>query len=465
MGDVFDFAVIEQLVADGSDDRDVLIDGIVEYMNSFFCVIKGTSCTIIERTVDEDEDGNVFPDLVFRTTTGFRHAFLNKTIVVKTLQTHTTARATKITHSEETICLYEMWMKHRNRREYDKMAFRERVPRNTFNVFLGFKFHPKPPGSAVDSKVVAPWLGHIKRIWCRGDENIYDYVIKYFAHLIQKPFVKTKIAFVLRSKQGAGKGHVMEKIAQIFGQYFKTAKTREFTGEFNAVLIDTLILFLDECVYSGDKKLAAYLKSLITEKKHQINMKGLPPVTVDNRINVFMATNEAWCAPVEEKDRRYFILELDEKYAGKTTKESFAYFQKIIDVPAEAIYHYLMSIDLSDFTPLIFPTTSASREQKIYTMESVPAWAYYIATDGSINEENDAPYNIEDEASTYPKKNVYASYRSFCDSYGYRRSNYFAFFEILGKIIQLDTNEDRISLPDKATLKEALNTYMGENVL
>ena len=461
----FDFSQVEEICKQDDLTRIELEQQIVEYMNKYFCIIKGTVCTIIETTVDEDDEGNPYHDLIFRSAAGFRQAMANKNVVLTTIQKITTSKKTKTIQEEETVCLYDLWMESKFRLEYDRMAFRLRPGRNTFNLFRGFRIDEQDLDE-YDAKDAKPWVDHIKHIWCHDNEELYDYVLDYLAHIVQYPFTKTGVGFVCKSNQGAGKGIILSKIADIFGPYFKSAKMKEFTGSFNGVLVDALVLFLDECVMTGDKKEAAYLKTLITEVKHQINMKNLPPVTLDNRINVFIATNYQWCAPMEERDRRYFVLELDNKYSGRSTKKTHAYFKKISDVPYQAVYKYLSERDISNFVPSIFPSTEAMKEQKIYNLDSVPAWIKFLATDGSIHTyaDPDGPYNEEEEVDM-PKPEVYRAYRAFCDDTGYKAERYFSFFQLLQKIIPFEKEDTQITIPDREELKEAFNTYMGEELI
>lgn len=461
----FSFSEVEAICEQEDLTRAELEEKIVTYMNRFFCIIKGTVCTIIETTVDTDENEDEYHDLIFRCASGFRQAMSNKNVVLTTVQTIQSGKKTREIHITEEICLYDLWMKSRHRLEYDRMAFREKCSRNTFNLFRGFRITEQDLDD-YDKEDAKPWIDHIKQIWCHGEKVLYDYVLDYLAHIVQKPFVKTNVGFVIKSKQGAGKGIVLNKIEDIFGPYFKSAKMKEFTGSFNGVLVNALILFLDECVMTGDKKEASYLKTLITENKHQINMKNLPPVTLDNRINLFIATNYHWCAPIEERDRRYFVIELDNRYSGRTTKKSHAYFKNIASVPYQAVYKYLLDRDISDFVPSIFPTTEAMKEQKIYTLDSVSAWVKFVATDGSIhNNDGNEPYNVEDEELTLPKAEVFASYRLFCDEAGYKHEKYFSFFKILGKIIPIENEDNDITIPDKNGLRESFNDYMGEELI
>src|SRR5260221_12172144 len=121
------------------------------------------------------------------------------------------------------------------------MDFCENASERTFNLYHGLNIDADALAT-YDMELAQPWIDHVKEIVCNGNEEVFDYTIKYFAHLIQKPLTKTNVAFVMRSRQGAGKGSCLRPIKEIFGEYFKSCKTSSLTGEFNSMLRDTIIL-------------------------------------------------------------------------------------------------------------------------------------------------------------------------------------------------------------------------------
>lgn len=322
-------------------------------------------------------------EYIFRTDRGFKAAMANKRITLRSSMKVTTRNKTKIVEEEEIMSLYDLWTKSKYRKEFDRMSFTHHNDPRSFNLYHGLAIDNEDI-SKYKAEDADPWIQHIREIWCRGDENSFVWIIKMLARLVQYPFNKSGVAIVLKGRQGCGKGIILEKLRHIFGSYFKSLRPNEFLGDFNAVLADTLILFLDESVWSGDRRTAAALKTLITEPKMQINQKNLPAFTIENNLNFFMATNYQQAAPVEEGDRRYYCLNCDKRYAGKGTPENIAYFKKIANVPYQSVYKFLMSIDIDDFEPTIYPTTNAIREQKIYGMDTVTGWVYHSIVEEKV---------------------------------------------------------------------------------
>lgn len=322
-------------------------------------------------------------EYIFRTERGFKAAMANKRIIIKSSKKETTRNRTRVVEEEEVVSLYDLWTKSKYRKEFDRMSFNAHNDPRSFNLYHGLAVDNEDL-SKYKKEDADPWIQHIRDIWCKGDENSFVWIIKMLARLVQYPFSKSGVAIVLKGRQGCGKGIILEKLRHIFGSYFKSLRPNEFLGDFNGVLADTLILFLDESVWSGDRRTASSLKTLITDSKMQINQKNLPAFTIENNLNFFIATNYQQAAPVEEGDRRYFCLNCDKKYAGKATPENVAYFKKIANVPYQCVYKFLMSIDIDDFEPTIYPVTGAIREQKIYGMDTVTGWVYHSITEEKV---------------------------------------------------------------------------------
>jgi len=56
---------------------------------------------------------------------------------------------------------------------------------------------------AMESGPLRAWTTHLRVVWCRGDDALYAWVLSFFAHILQKPWEKPKVALVLRSAKAA----------------------------------------------------------------------------------------------------------------------------------------------------------------------------------------------------------------------------------------------------------------------
>ncbi|GMF65791.1 unnamed protein product [Phytophthora lilii] len=73
-----------------------------------------------------------------------------------------------------------------------------------FNLFSGLP-HVYDPENVINQKRVDVWLDHIKYVLSDSNDTVYQFFVKYFAHLIQKPHVKTKMVPLIKGTQGCGK--------------------------------------------------------------------------------------------------------------------------------------------------------------------------------------------------------------------------------------------------------------------
>ena len=113
---------------------------------------------------------------------------------------------------------FKSWCLWDDRKEVRAIGFdpRENANPDLFNLWCGFNIK-KEEADKYDVEEANPILEHIKELWCNNDENSYNYILDYFAHIIQKPYKKTSVLLALKSKQGGGKGIILDKIAQIIG--------------------------------------------------------------------------------------------------------------------------------------------------------------------------------------------------------------------------------------------------------
>jgi hypothetical protein len=271
----------------------------------------------------------------------------------------------------------KIWIESDDTRRYDELVFDPsgRCPSTSYNLFRGLSVEP------VAGKCDL-YLRHVKEIICAGDETVYDYVLGWMAHAIQKPTELPGVALVLRGYQGTGKGTFAQHFGKIFGDHFQhLVHMDHLLGKFNAHLSSALVVFADEIVWGGNKREAAQLKGIITETRRMMEAKFKDPVIVNNYARFIFATNENWAVPTGEKERRFCVLNIDE-----TRAEDHSYFAAINtemrNGGVQALMHTLMNFDLSQFNVRRYPVTEGLLEQKQLSLPSVAQWWYDILIEG-----------------------------------------------------------------------------------
>lgn len=244
----------------------------------------------------------------------------------------------------------------------------KKCPKGVFNFFRGFQVKPV-------NGDCSPYLNHLKQVICAGDEVSYTYLIGWLAHLFQQPDVKPNVAIVLKSVEGTGKGTMAEPLLEILGFHGnKTNGAYAIASRFNGTLASRLFIFADE-VDLTDKHVADRLKGLISETTVNLERKGLEIEPLPNYCRLIFASNHTRVLNAGIRERRYLVLEPSDHKA-----QDSAYFDKlwswIKDNGAAKLLHYLLQVDISEFSPYKCPQTKALIAEKLDNLSGVNRFFY-----------------------------------------------------------------------------------------
>ena len=307
--------------------------------------------------------------------------------------------------------LHDLFEDDQNRLDYKYIVcepLQIKLNKKDFNIFDGFEINK----NLSVNENIDPFLNHIKTIWCKNNNEKYDYVLNWFAHCLQKPHLKTRVALTLMSKPGAGKGIIVQKFKEIYGEknFIQIVSYDKITGNFNHFMEGKFMIFLDEAVWGGNRKDIGSLKALITEPKILINKKGISQYELNSYSNVIIASNEKWVVPAGQNSRRYFVLNLDNKYSGIQKKESTQYFNKILKIDPKAIAYYFYNRDISTFNPARFPENEDLQEQKLMSLNSIESYALAVVNGDIEFEYKDNIIDYE-EGEWVPRSVFYSEYK------------------------------------------------------
>jgi hypothetical protein len=195
-------------------------------------------------------------------------------------------------------------------------------------------------------------------------------LLNLFARKIQHPAEKDGIALFLSSEVGAGKNITIEYLARMFGDehVLKVDDMEDVAGQFNLQLSNKLITIIDEI--SDAEKYRHKFKSLITQITQNVRGKFINSFKIEDFNMLIMLSNDRFCIPLDNKDRRYYILDCSSKYIGDTV-----HFNDLVRCQTlknlEIIFNYLAKKDLSKFEPRKFPKTRIWEELQDQTKEGV----------------------------------------------------------------------------------------------
>ena len=372
---------------EGIDNGRDEVDALIEELNQTHAVIRYGQTQIMTKGYDPNLGRDTY-DL--ESIQSFQHWHSNRK--------HGTRPIAKI------------WLEHKDRRQYKGMVF---SPGQDFpgylNLFQGFPITPVDGDCSL-------YLDLIRDVICNGNLAHHDYVIRWLAHMIQKPAELPGTALILRGKQGIGKGTMMKYLGELVGQhYLELTHMSQVTGKFNGHLKDALCLHANEAIWGGDKASEGQIKAMITDELTAIEQKGKDIITVRNYKRLILASNNPWPAPRDPDDRRFFVLDVSDAH-----KEDQEYFAAIHDQMStdglEALMHCLLNVDLDGFNPRVMPETDgAGFDMKLRSMDSVMQWLHEVLDDGDLPADRSNPLAVDHTwPEEYPKASLHALYGDWC---------------------------------------------------
>lgn len=286
----------------------------------------------------------------------------------------------------------KLWMCSPSRRSYDGIVFDPARggdvvtgERRYFNLWRGFAYEPlgadeQPTKEAADA--VQAFFDHARDNVCGGSDELYRWLIGYFAHVVQRPWEKPLVALVFRGGKGVGKNALVERIGALLGGHFLVTSNRRYlTGNFNGHLENCLMFALDEAFWSGDKAAEGQIKDLITGSDHVIEHKNKEPFRVANRTRVVIIGNEDWLVPSSHDERRFAVFDV-----GNGRKQDRTYFEQMRNGMEQGGYRLLLRKLLHEQCSDInaAPITQGLLDQKNASLDPFDIWWLDCLTEGRI---------------------------------------------------------------------------------
>ena len=260
------------------------------------------------------------------------------------------------------------WISNPKRQQFDYIKFMPNgAPRNIFNLWRGFAVAPKQGDCRL-------YLDHLLENVCGGNQEYFEYLIKWMARAVQNPAQQGQVAVVMRGGKGSGKGVTAKYFGLLFGRhYMHISNPSHLVGNFNSHLKDVIVLFADEAFYAGDKKHESVLKMIVTEDTIPIEQKHIDVEPYPNYLHLIMAANDSHVIRATGDERRYFVLEvLNNKQ--QNTEYFAAIDSQMMSGGLEALLFHLQSFDLTDFDVRSAPQTDALRNQKSLSLSFDEEW-------------------------------------------------------------------------------------------
>ena len=302
----------------------------------------------------------------------------------------------------------------------EKLEFKEEV-----NLKLLLNNHISLQNILYHFKVVANY-----------NNKVYEYLLNYFAHLVQKPHIKTSVCLLIQGKQGTGKTTLVENLLKrLMGlkYVYDTDDIDSIVGKFNSAIAGKFMVVLNEATGRDTNQVVDKIKNIITRTSVNIEYKGIDPFPSIDYCNYAFTTNNIKPIAITKDDRRFQILECSDKYKGDVK-----YFTKLFtsindDKTIYNFYKFLMKRDISKFnSERDRVITEATTDLHELNKDPIEMFLEHIHTE-----------EYEKDSNKIKTRNLYEDFRKYMYEIGYKNVCNMPTF---GKILKNYANKFQYSI-------------------
>lgn len=396
--------------------------------------------------------------------------YMNKKQLVEAYEDYNEWRGTTGTGEKNPKSFIENWLKDVNKNSYEKIDFLPyplHCPSSTFNLFKGFDIE-RIDNSTYNEEYVEIFKNHIKYL---ADDDIksMEFVIKWFASIIQHPSIKTQVMICFKGPEGCGKNILFDIIGAIIGHKYYLATSdpaKDLFDKFNSCVSNKLLILLDESQQSDNNKFHEQLKARITNPKIQIQPKGKDIFTIRDFSNSASASNNDITFKISNKDRRFALFECTQ------AKKDEEYYNKLFNMKKNkdalfSIYQFLKSVNIEKYNfQRNRPITAYYKRCVEYFICNVYEYLNQIVYKNLDDEICDEIIKMDNGSWKFQASSFYKDYEGFCKQQKYIALTNKTFGTILTQIMSKTAiNGCRYYIFNKNEVKDFLikNNYWIES--
>lgn len=194
------------------------------------------------------------------------------------------------------------------------------------------------------------WLEYLERLFPVHKER--EVIVKYLAHMFQKPSERPSWHLLFTSDTGTGKGFLFSDILTplLCKQVSQVSSYSDVTAKHSTCFDSTMLLMLDD-PKSKSESTMIQIKSKLSEPYIAVERKYEAASMVKIFTRVILASNEKRPLKLDENERRWFAPEYMKHKVN--TGETQLFITKLSewlnDGGLEAIHEYLLSYSLDGF--------------------------------------------------------------------------------------------------------------------
>lgn len=380
-----------------------------------------------QREIKEDGDDNNYKKVFNELSTEFekKHALIiNRSVYIKDTPDEVILMTQDKLNSSYSfmecgkrkgtpVSFIGLWTKcNNNIRKYEDInVFPDglKCPDNMFNLWKPFKINTFK-GDYIPNEDAKNKFLHLIKVLCDNEDEVYNYILKWVAHMIQYPYKKSIVPTFI-SNEGAGKGTFLELMSRIMGKkkVFETSNpSRDVWGNFNELMTSTFLVNLNELSRRETLENEGKIKNLITDPNLTINPKGKAQYIIQSYHRFLITTNEEQPVATKNDDRRNLIIRSSDELISN--KEFFTELRTLMEDEAviRTMGDYFKSLDVKEnFNEYIIPKTKYQDDLK---EASRPAHELWLC--GLIAE------NSNKESIKFMPCDLFNNYKEYCENNG-----------------------------------------------
>jgi len=160
---------------------------------------------------------------------------------------------------------------------------------------------------------------------CGYNDDSFNFLLDYIAHIFQYPFVKPNIVVLMLGNQGTGKGLLFTLLESCLKNFTQKLTGFDEFAKFSLKITSAIkfLVLMDECCLLKLKELQI-LKDLTTSKQRELNLKPkCSPLPIPIYYRIFIYSNNTEIIQMGPTERRYFVL--------NPTLKPKIYYQQLCD--------------------------------------------------------------------------------------------------------------------------------------
>ena len=278
---------------------------------------------------------------------------------------------------------FPIWEKEGDIRFFEKLTFLPppldgECPDNHYNTWSGFEIEDIPLDTTADTSRIHKHFKHISN----HDDKVCDYLLDWYASIIQNPGIKTRTMPILHGKEGTGKSIIAEYLMpKMLGRNktFTTCKADTLFGKF-AKLQGKIFIVYNESNAKDTFKYAEDVKDAITVDYGTSEKKC---VDIEDNVRFFTnfisTTNNIVSFKISPTCRRTIAIEVDSSIANNKQYFNDLYADLENDTIVRNFYEELKIRPISNFDTINDrPVTELTNAIKQASLDTIQLFSFKL---------------------------------------------------------------------------------------